>query len=1331
MMKKIGIALAIFALLTGFSLGFAVFSETGLKLVVRAGEQLSGGRLKIGQVDGRLVDRFSIKAMHYVDPDLSVKADYIEFSWNPGALLRGHLHIYSGNVRELHIVSLAEEPAAATTSASLIPPDFKLPFDFSIDAFRLENCTFSTSKETVAMFQRLEVETSGSANQLKINTLKVVSNLYDLELRGTLGIADDWPINVTGSWKFKPAELPELMGRGQVTGSLAEGRAKVELNSPYSAQLTGQFSLDEGISWQAELQASGLDPSIMWPTLSGNLDIEALLRGEYRGDSFRADLKIAALEGELQGIPMHLSGEAIYDGKDVEIISMQLKSDDARLNIQGEIGNTFSLEYDLYVPDTDKFLPEFGGKLQGEGNLSGDIGRAVLTANLAGQAFRWQDFSVDSLHTTIEAELAANGEIKATGVAENIYRETLAVDKVKVDFAGNLIDHRVNLKVLTDNQSLQLGASGGWSAERWQGHIVELKATHPDKGQLQLDRETPLILGAEILQIDNLCLSDKDASLCFTGKLKQNQWQGDLEIAKIDPAIFFQQWPGALNTRITGNGVLVEDGSTYVVDVEQLSGELRSLAVEGGGRIEQSAGKLNFTSIEVLYGKARVSLNGHLGDDVNLKFVLDIPDMSELVPQVQATLASSGEITGDRRTPALDLNISAQNAQVGEYTMGTLQGDIVADLRSHGDIAVNIQANNLILGKTEFETVAIEVQGAAAEHDFALKAIAEPGNILIDGKGRYDTQWTGTLSRVDVGSENYGEWHLQESTVVTISAESSKLENLCLQNEKSSLCFQGAFAQTDGWLVEVGARSLPLQLLYDFGFIDIPLQGELEGEIQAVGRSQTISEFSAQATIPLLEIKQRSRDDMQYQLQDVNATATFAGEALALQLSSRLMQDGEFQGNIRIEPFNGNFQEITAQPLAAEFTANIDDLSFVSILTDGRLESTGDLAGDVKFRGTLTKPEAQGEVVLKNGGLAIADLGIELDDLDLQFGSLADKFEYTLSARSGPGELQGSGNFSFTNDQGLQVQSRIVGDSFELMNTNEYVFWVSPDLNLTYSAKTTKLRGNLALPHARIVVNTNKNAIRPSKDIIIVDDTEQEEISNDQLYMDVQVTLGKDVLVDAYGLQSDLQGSFRLLDEPGRNLSATGDLSVTEGTFSFYSVSLDITRGKLLFSGGNIENPGVDARAQRTVDGNTVGVDITGTAQDLQFELFSEPYLEESDILSYILVGRPMRGSGDDSSLFTTAAVALGLRGANTITNRLGEYLPIDEIYLDKGEGETDFSVVVGKNVTENLFIGYDQSLLNGSGEVTARYKLGRNFSVETKNSVNSTSGDIIYTIER
>ena len=479
-------------------------------------------------------------------------------------------------------------------------------------------------------------------------------------------------------------------------------------------------------------------------------------------------------------------------------------------------------------------------------------------------------------------------------------------------------------------------------------------------------------------------------------------------------------------------------------------------------------------------------------------------------------------------------------------------------------------------------------------------------------------------------------------------------------------------------------------------------------------------------------IQDRWRDEVQYIFSENAVSAVLDGDDLRVNIGSRFQENGELTGTFSINDIIEGLENITTLPLTGALDFRMEDISFISILTDARFQPKGRLLGEIDVSGSLEKPSAQGNIALQNGEVFVADLGILLKDISIKVGSEANAIQYTLKAQSGPGNILSDGVVSLDEDYGLKVSGAVTGKEFEIMNTDEYLFHVSPDLQLEYGGTRDSVVGSLTVPHGRIKYKGGTDTVTPTNDVVIVDAIEPKRKRDSQFYADIAVKLGEDVEIDAYGLKSALVGSVRLIDEPGRNLAAKGELIVLNGRFSLYSAELDITRGRLLFSGGNVENPGVDFRAQRKIEKNLVGVDVSGTAQDLDFQLFSEPPMEESNILAYILFGRAMYdSSGAETSIVGAAANALGIRGANTVTNKLGRYVPIDDIHFEGDANEEDLSIVLGKNLTEDLFIGYGHNLFDEVGEFKVRYQLGKNFSFETNSSVESTSGDIIYTIER
>ena len=124
--------------------------------------------------------------------------------------------------------------------------------------------------------------------------------------------------------------------------------------------------------------------------------------------------------------------------------------------------------------------------------------------------------------------------------------------------------------------------------------------------------------------------------------------------------------------------------------------------------------------------------------------------------------------------------------------------------------------------------------------------------------------------------------------------------------------------------------------------------------------------------------------------------------------------------------------------------------------------------------------------------------------------------------------------------------------------------------------------------------------------------------------------------------------------------------------------------------------------------------------------------MDETDILSYIMLDRPTTGgSGDFSALSLAAGALLSTSDSVSFQQRLAEKSGVDLIDVNTGaEGSLETSVVtVGKYLTPELFLSYGRSLAAGSNQVQLRYSPTRRVDVESQ--LGEVSGaDIYYRFE-
>ena len=169
----------------------------------------------------------------------------------------------------------------------------------------------------------------------------------------------------------------------------------------------------------------------------------------------------------------------------------------------------------------------------------------------------------------------------------------------------------------------------------------------------------------------------------------------------------------------------------------------------------------------------------------------------------------------------------------------------------------------------------------------------------------------------------------------------------------------------------------------------------------------------------------------------------------------------------------------------------------------------------------------------------------------------------------------------------------------------------------------------------------------------------------------------------------------------------------------------------MLFTGGALDNPGLDLRAQRTVNDVTVGLQVLGRLQQPEVELFSIPAMGQVDMLSYLLFGRPMEDSSEeDNEAMGQAALALGLAGGDSLARSLGYQLGFDEMRVEGNDTGDDASLVVGRYLSPELYVSYGVGLVESLNSINLRYQLSRRWQLEAE-SGEFQGADLFYTIER
>jgi translocation and assembly module TamB len=154
-------------------------------------------------------------------------------------------------------------------------------------------------------------------------------------------------------------------------------------------------------------------------------------------------------------------------------------------------------------------------------------------------------------------------------------------------------------------------------------------------------------------------------------------------------------------------------------------------------------------------------------------------------------------------------------------------------------------------------------------------------------------------------------------------------------------------------------------------------------------------------------------------------------------------------------------------------------------------------------------------------------------------------------------------------------------------------------------------------------------------------------------------------------------------------------------------------------------------------------------------KLYADPTLPDTEILSYIVLGRSLgESAGQNAMLMEAASLFTSSSNSPGLQERLKEWAALDTLTVSSGKdprpgyktieplmrsnsqsstnttGVSQTMLQLGKYLTPKLYISYGKSLFDQSQQIRARYSISKRWEIESKISTTATGGDLLYRIE-
>lgn len=899
----------------------------------------------------------------------------------------------------------------------------------------------------------------------------------------------------------------------------------------------------------------------------------------------------------------------------------------------------------------------------------------------------------------------------------------------------------------------ELTARVGWAAQRIEVSELEMRAV----GEARLTGQGHVQLGEHGVQ-----------GFAASGSL-----------SRLNPIELMAEAPkGDVSLKFEASGA--PDG-VIALDWSLGPGRLADVDVNGSGHVVIDGERLADAVIDVSVGRNAFSLRGAWGGAGDeLLIALDASRLESLALGFAGSAKLDASLSGTLADPTGRFSLDASRLMLpdGVY-MKSLDASGRLDAGVNGPVALRLTVDGLGPNAKEswFDRASVVIEGTRAAHqidlalampDDSLSARLEGGLAGVDGTAidLERLQWIGqllaleTLGRLPLKLEAPAELSIAPSRVVLAEARLGAGEKGSIVLEETQWTPERIAARgrlTGLTIVETAstrsrARRGPGPLVLGAEW-DLALTDTANGNLRVFRESGDISvpgELSARIGLEHLELIAVASENRLAASLDARGTelGTVTGSLTALaerdaDAGWRIVPDAELLGSVRMD---------------------MPSIGWLARLMQDETVLDGGVRAEFSVSGTPAQPVAVGRIVGSGLSLALVEHGVQLSggefvaEFDRDYLRLT-RLEFISPNRVRPGDarvpvdaltrtpgrLSASGEIALASGKGAFA---FEADRLPLLQRTDRWLILSGKGTAESTWTTLHLDADFRAD-AGYVEFAQSPPPSLSDDVFIVGSEAEGSAGGLKLSANVRVSLGEALYLSALGLETRLSGELAMRLRDGESLSASGTISTVGGSYRGYGQSLSIERGLINFQ-GPLDNPGLNVVALRKGLAVEAGVAVTGSARRPLIRLVSDPDVPDPDKLGWIVLGRAP-GAGADMGLLLPAAQALLGGPGGGMTEQLQRSLGLDEFGIGAGElggssrtrtsrvvgggstvsGEGNLSgqvLTLGKRLSTDLFLSFEQSLGGAESLVKLTYQLGRRVSVVARGGTD-TAADVYYTI--
>jgi translocation and assembly module TamB len=807
-------------------------------------------------------------------------------------------------------------------------------------------------------------------------------------------------------------------------------------------------------------------------------------------------------------------------------------------------------------------------------------------------------------------------------------------------------------------------------------------------------------------------------------------WSVSGHLANVNPAALRPDLPGSVSFDLEASGRGFDPRGDLSTSFRNISGKLRGLSASGGGTVTHAGSAWGFANVRVALGGTSLALDGRLDQAMDLRFALATRDLGLLAPGSRGELKASGTVRGTLAEPAIAGSAHGGDVDAFGIKLGSFDADVDLDPGApQKDSRANVQLRKLTYqgSSRTLDSVAFTLKGPPAAYEAQLSASATGLAVSLKASGPYARGlFKGQLQALTINGNQQLHLALERPVDLTLSLEHARVEWLCVVGTPGSMCADGDWTPA-AWSSTLMANQLPLNTL----------TAGMTPAVEYVGTASVLARLSGGGSTPVQGTLRaelaNAQIDHRLASHKVEHTRIGSGTVNVTATATQLSAEAQL-GDGEVGTLHAQLQVMRTtpawpdMPLSGELHAQFNESGLVSLYVPDIDRAAGHFSADVAVAGTVGAPRLSGTVKLSEGEMDVYQVNLGLRQVQMEARLGDGGVDFSGSAHAGAGTVSASGH--------LEWRKLLPYGKFHLQGTNLRVADVpeaqidaSPDLDFSVSGRRIEVTGKVAVPYAKIQPMDITAAVRASPDEVLVGSEVEDPNKRFEVMSDITLALGDKVSVDAAGLTGRLVGSVSVRSGYDAITRGTGELSVVEGKYTAYARKLDIERGRLIFTGGPIDDPGIDVRAVKVFPDVKAGVNVRGTLLQPRLTFFSDPPLPQAQVASLILAGGSLESAQNQGRASGAGSAALG-QGAALLAAQLGTHVGLPDVSLETDPIANETSLVLGHYLSPRLYVSYGVSLTEQLNTFKARYTLGDHWTVRIELGT-ARGADLVYSIDK